>query len=58
MARLVKVAVQIDDDQLGWLEEMAATYDLPSVSAAMRAVLHHAIEQVDGDEIFAPEDGP
>jgi hypothetical protein len=49
---IVKVTFQVEGDQLTWLEDMVATYDLKGVSAALRAALAYAIEHGDEEEMF------
>jgi hypothetical protein len=44
--------VEIESDQLDWLKEMAASYELADVSKALRVVLDHAMMDADEDDIF------
>lgn len=45
-------SVEIESDQLEWLKDMVASYELADVSKALRVVLDHAMMDGDEDEIF------
>jgi len=46
--------VELGSDQLKFLQEMAAAYDLPDVGKAIRCLINHARENPERrDEIFA-----
>lgn len=45
-------AFEIEADQLGWLKDMAESYQLADASKALRVVLDHAMMDGDEDEIF------
>ncbi len=48
----INVAFDVDEEHLTWLEDMADTYELPDVSAALRIVLDHAISRLDDEDVF------
>ena len=52
---LVDTSYEIQDDQQEWLNKIAAEYDIPDASKALRILLDYAIEDGDDREIFAPE---
>jgi hypothetical protein len=45
--------LEIEADQLAWLQDMAREYRLPDAAKALRVVLDHAMMDGDEDEIFA-----
>ncbi|HEX6978428.1 MAG TPA: hypothetical protein VF342_03945 [Alphaproteobacteria bacterium] len=45
-------SVEIEADQLEWLKDMAASYQLADVSKALRVVLDYAMMDLDEDDIF------
>lgn len=44
--------LEIEADQLEWLNQMAKSYSLPDASKALRVVLDHAMEDADEDQVF------
>lgn len=44
--------VELNDDHVEWLREMAKKYDLPDEHKALRCVLDHAMDEGDADAIF------
>ncbi|MGQ0664372.1 MAG: hypothetical protein ACT4P2_12510 [Pseudomonadota bacterium] len=44
--------LEIEADQLEWLQRMAKRYELASPSKALRVVLDHAMTNTDEDEVF------
>jgi aspartyl/asparaginyl-tRNA synthetase len=44
--------LEIEADQLEWLNRMAKSYSLPDASKALRVVLDHAMEDADEDQVF------
>ena len=48
----IVVSLEIESDQLAWLEDMAKSYNLPDVAKALRVVLDNAMMDNDEDDIF------
>jgi hypothetical protein len=48
----IVVPLEIESDQLAWLEDMAKSYGLPDAAKALRVVLDHAMMDDDEDDIF------
>jgi len=46
------VTYTLEQDQIAWLEKMAAEHDLPDASKALRVLLDYAAEDGDQREIF------
>jgi hypothetical protein len=44
--------LELESDQLDWLQDMAAQYGLPDASKALRVVLDHAMFDADEDDVF------
>lgn len=49
----IVVPLEIESDQLAWLEEMAKEHGLIDAAKALRIVLDQAMLDGDEDEIFA-----
>lgn len=45
--------VELNDDHVRWLKEMASKHDLEDEHKALRCVLDHAMQETDGDAVFA-----
>lgn len=50
-----EVSVELESDQLAWLDQIVIDYDLPDESKALRVLIDYAIQDVDADLIFSPE---
>ena len=45
-------SLELEEDQLEWLLDMAAQHGLPDASKALRVVIDHAMYDADEDRIF------
>ena len=50
-----ELSITIESDQIDWLTEIIQDYDLPDESKVLRVLLDYAIQDVDKDDIFSPE---
>ena len=50
-----ELSITIESDQIDWLTEIIQDYDLPDESKVLRVLLDYAIQDVDKDAIFSPE---
>ena len=51
----VSVSMELEQDHLAWLENIAVKFDLPDTDKALRIILDFAIQDSDEEKIFAPE---
>ena len=50
-----EVSVELESDHLVWLNQVVMDYGFPDESKAMRVLLDYAIQDVESDLIFSPE---
>ena len=50
-----EITVEIESDQLTWLDQILNDYDFPDESKALRVLIDYAIQDGDADLIFSPE---
>ena len=50
-----EISVELESDQLTWLDQVVSDYDFPDESKALRVLIDYAIQDGDADLIFSPE---
>ena len=50
-----EITVEIESDQLTWLDQIVNDYDFPDESKALRVLIDYALQDGDADLIFSPE---
>ena len=49
------ISIQIESNQLNWLENIAKEYELDDISKASRVLLDYAMLEVNKEDIFSPK---
>lgn len=49
------ISIQIESNQLSWLENIAKEYELDDISKASRVLLDYAMLEVNKEDIFSPK---
>lgn len=49
------ISIQIESNQLSWLEDITNEYELGDISKATRILLDYAMLEVNKEDIFSPD---
>tara|TARA_Y100001934_G_C12042501_1_gene626752 strand:+ start:498 stop:692 length:195 start_codon:yes stop_codon:yes gene_type:complete len=51
----IEITIEIEDDQADWISDNMGEYDLADESKAFRILLNYAMDEVDADTLFSPD---
>tara|TARA_B100001123_G_scaffold443577_1_gene590003 strand:+ start:1222 stop:1416 length:195 start_codon:yes stop_codon:yes gene_type:complete len=51
----IEITIEIEDDQADWISDNMLEYDLADESKAFRILLDYAMDEVDADTLFSPD---
>ena len=51
----IEITIEIEADQADWISDNMGEYDLADESKAFRILLNYAMDEVDADTLFSPD---